>query len=558
MLIQEKLQNSHELYTSEKFVSSSDYLLSSTRALSDNESTEGKFLKKSSTESSHAKIMEQEDEKLIETTEKIMNGKNENTATEYSLLYEKTKSVEISSSTEQESDSCLSTPNPCHNNGKCTSDHDRSHICECLQSFTGNECETKVDDCLSSPCANGSTSTCMVGDLMWHCNCNPGYTGEYCDEDIDECDAEPCLNKGTCTNTIGDYQCSCLAAFEGENCEIALTNCIMQTKGAKLLRMLMVAAQTLSSIYVIIVLSVLVGIFIVLGEFSTERILHMGEELTLIAAHLLIMLFRTPVVGDAVAFCDSEVLGNLPKIEMDSCRTVGAALHYLFSAHFAFLLLEALNNYTVGTCVVNGVSFLSRTKNILLSCGIPLLLVAFTSIFWWHHYGNDTTCWSDLSLANFCMVVLPCSVMAVLATVVSESTSVTVYFDHPNSVREHRNNAFANSSGALLIVPFSFAAWFVGMNAVNSTNLTLYSTASILNLILVSLIVLFHTLGNEKARALLGKILCCCGCRNQGKVFETIRPVAMDIKTENSECSAQENEEFYDVDQMIRNAVSKI
>ena len=33
----------------------------------------------------------------------------------------------------------------------------------------------------------------------FECDCNAGYTGEQCDTDIDDCDPSPCENGGTCT-----------------------------------------------------------------------------------------------------------------------------------------------------------------------------------------------------------------------------------------------------------------------------------------------------------------------------------------------------------------------
>ena len=37
--------------------------------------------------------------------------------------------------------------------------------------------------------------------------------------DIDDCANSPCLNGGTCTDGVNSYQCTCIAGFNGANCE---------------------------------------------------------------------------------------------------------------------------------------------------------------------------------------------------------------------------------------------------------------------------------------------------------------------------------------------------
>ena len=37
-----------------------------------------------------------------------------------------------------------------------------------------------------------------------------GYSGERCETDVDECASNPCLNGGTCTQGVGNYTCSCV------------------------------------------------------------------------------------------------------------------------------------------------------------------------------------------------------------------------------------------------------------------------------------------------------------------------------------------------------------
>ena len=39
------------------------------------------------------------------------------------------------------------------------------------------------------------------------CVCAIGYTGQLCDTDVDECLENPCLNGATCLNLNGSFEC---------------------------------------------------------------------------------------------------------------------------------------------------------------------------------------------------------------------------------------------------------------------------------------------------------------------------------------------------------------
>ena len=49
-----------------------------------------------------------------------------------------------------------------------------------------------IDDCLSSPC--DSTSQCGVDNFI--CSCEPGYTGQLCQTNIDDCKGDDCSGNG--------------------------------------------------------------------------------------------------------------------------------------------------------------------------------------------------------------------------------------------------------------------------------------------------------------------------------------------------------------------------
>lgn len=74
-----------------------------------------------------------------------------------------------------------------------------------------------TDACLSHPCANGSTYTTVANQFS--CKCLTGFTGQKCETDVNECDIPgQCQHGGTCLNLPGSYQCQCPQGFTGQHC----------------------------------------------------------------------------------------------------------------------------------------------------------------------------------------------------------------------------------------------------------------------------------------------------------------------------------------------------
>ncbi len=83
--------------------------------------------------------------------------------------------------------------------------------------------EESKDSCNPNPCLNGGS--CIDDIDGYTCTCLAGYEGADCDTNIDDCNANPCQNGGSCIDGVNDYTCSCLLDYTGKNCEIIIDDC---------------------------------------------------------------------------------------------------------------------------------------------------------------------------------------------------------------------------------------------------------------------------------------------------------------------------------------------
>ena len=111
-------------------------------------------------------------------------------------------------------DECVSSP--CANGGACT-DIVGGFACACASGFAGVTCETNVHECASSPCQ--SAGTCIDALDEYTCTCMLGYAGIHCESDINECASSPCSNGGVCTDNVDAFVCACASGFTGVTCE---------------------------------------------------------------------------------------------------------------------------------------------------------------------------------------------------------------------------------------------------------------------------------------------------------------------------------------------------
>ncbi|XP_033127419.1 fibropellin-1-like [Anneissia japonica] len=141
--------------------------------------------------------------------------------------------------------------------GACSVTYQGSiYTCSCNAGYSGTNCETNNDDCVTNSCVNGN---CIDGVNTYTCSCYSGYDGTYCNNglfgfsilcnqfswilclffviyrqrglmevfvisDINECLSSPCVY-GICNDHVNQYSCSCNAGYSGTNCQTDIDEC---------------------------------------------------------------------------------------------------------------------------------------------------------------------------------------------------------------------------------------------------------------------------------------------------------------------------------------------
>ncbi|XP_071943795.1 uncharacterized protein [Antedon mediterranea] len=119
----------------------------------------------------------------------------------------------------------LTTPlgcevNPCTNGGACLT-VGNAYSCNCAPGFSGQNCQSNVNDCSGISCMNGGE--CIDHIDGFDCACADGFTGTTCEvvvSSVNECGSNPCQNGAACFDGHNSYTCNCVDGFDGDHCEL--------------------------------------------------------------------------------------------------------------------------------------------------------------------------------------------------------------------------------------------------------------------------------------------------------------------------------------------------
>ena len=101
-------------------------------------------------------------------------------------------------------------PFPCLNGGQCTdltgiTNSTAGRTCLCVSGFSGDSCETNIDDCATNPCQNGFACIDGVNNYICDCASSSDWSGKNCDFDEFCAEVNPCNGNGVCSSAT----CTC-------------------------------------------------------------------------------------------------------------------------------------------------------------------------------------------------------------------------------------------------------------------------------------------------------------------------------------------------------------
>ena len=74
------------------------------------------------------------------------------------------------------------------------------------QGFTGPNCN-ETDHCFGLNCSGNEEHLSMDGMGTIHCTCDPGFTGELCQTNIDDCEGVNCTGNSQCVDGLNSFSC---------------------------------------------------------------------------------------------------------------------------------------------------------------------------------------------------------------------------------------------------------------------------------------------------------------------------------------------------------------
>lgn len=101
--------------------------------------------------------------------------------------------------------------------------------CICKPGYFGNNCEQVYDICLTRPCLNGGKCVFqqtpnddgLSNRTQFKCECQKNWSGQLCETNVNECSISnnPCGLNGKCIDVIDGYQCECKKGWTGPDCK---------------------------------------------------------------------------------------------------------------------------------------------------------------------------------------------------------------------------------------------------------------------------------------------------------------------------------------------------
>ena len=97
---------------------------------------------------------------------------------------------------------------------RCVGNFQGPDCSQCMPGFAGTMCNISI--ILNElPCNCSGNGQCLDGLT---CDCDPGFTGEFCQTNINDCVGVNCSGNGVCLDGVNSFTCQCNPGFGGTIC----------------------------------------------------------------------------------------------------------------------------------------------------------------------------------------------------------------------------------------------------------------------------------------------------------------------------------------------------
>jgi len=255
-----------------------------------------------------------------------------------------------------------------------------------------------------------------------------------------------------------------------------------------------------ASTLIIIFLSITLLLFLIFRIFTPSRVIHMCEELSLLAAHCCML--------PTLYSCEEE--DPLDCRPVTQCKVISIAIHYFFTTCFTFMFLEAIYLYGLVASVIKKNGMLATKQNIVIGWGLPAFIILFNMCFEYENYGGTYHCWLQMDKGLMYGQYMPIIMLVVATfTLIEAAGAADEYPALKGSSKVEKTTAAICQRTLLIILPLTFASFVCGTFAEYEQNAPLYGGFTILNGVLGGVMMFFHITSNEKTRELLNKVLPC-------------------------------------------------